>query len=99
MMPSEMAHLPWLRYPCYGLYHLNSLAESEAGGYLYDIVPTFESAFSAADRARILDALAWAESAINLDWERILPDMPHPEAFKRRHLAITRQRLMGGPGS
>lgn len=80
----------WLRYPCYGLFHLPSLAESERGGYLYDIVPAF---CPTQERENILSALDWAEASGAIDWEAILPGLPHSDEFKRGHLRITRWRL------
>jgi len=39
-MDSNSAY-QYLRYPAYALYQITSLAQSEAGNYFYDIVPTF----------------------------------------------------------
>jgi len=82
-----------LRYPCYGLYHIGSLAESEAGGYAYDIVPTFASRFSAAEQQHIRSALDEAMGSSSIDWEAILPDLPGSDDFKRQHLRLTWARL------
>jgi hypothetical protein len=82
-----------LRYPCYGLFHLESLAESETGGYSYDIVPTFASRFSAVEQQQIRSALDEAIGSATIDWEGILPDLPGSDDFKRQHLRLTRTRL------
>lgn len=91
-MDSELAH-QYLRYPAYGLYHVISLAQSEAGNYVYDIVPTFLSAFDADQRANVRAALKWAEEAESIDWEKVLPDLPHSDPFKRAHLRTVLKRI------
>src|SRR6266404_8982945 len=87
-------HLTWLRYPAYGLYHLDTLEQSARGAYLYDIVPTFDSRFDTAAQQSILAALAWAADCDTLNWEEILPDLPHSDDFKRHHCKITRDRIL-----
>ena len=93
-MNEAVKSLAWLRYPAYGLFHLNSLAESACGGYLYDIVPDFRTRFEPAQQQSILEALAWAANAADLDWEQVLPGLPHPSDFKQQHCRITRDRLL-----
>jgi len=88
-----------LRYPCYGLYHLDSLAESETGNYLYDIVPTFLSEFPAENRQHILSALDEAIASDKIEWEAILPELPGSDVFKRQHLRITKERLIRQVGT
>ena len=87
-------HAAWLRYPAYGLYHLDSLQQSASGGYLYDIVPTFETQFDAAAQQSILTALKWALDSDTLPWEEILPGLPQSDDFKRQHFRITHERLL-----
>ena len=86
--------LTWLRYPAYGLYHVDSLEESATGNYLYDIVPTFLSRFTTSGQQAILTALEWASETPDLDFDAILPELPHSDDFKRKHLAITYKRLL-----
>lgn len=80
-------HLKWLRYPAYGLYHLESLEQSAAGNYCYDIVPTFGTAFNASGQYSIIAALNWALECDTLDWKDILPELPHSDGFMRSALA------------
>jgi hypothetical protein len=87
-------HSKWLRYPAYGLYHLDSLDQSERGAYLYDIVPTFDSRFDMVAQQSILEALAWAVECDGLNWEEVLPGLPHSTDFKREHCRITRDRIL-----
>jgi hypothetical protein len=42
----------------------------------------------------ILDALEWAAQSDALDWEQVLPQLPHSPDFKRQHCRITRDRLL-----
>lgn len=59
----------------------------------YDIVPTFLSAFDADQRANVRAALKWAEEAESIDWEKVLPDLPHSDPFKRAHLRTVLKRI------
>ena len=87
-------HMMWLRAPAYGLYHLDSLEESASGSYMYDIVPQFSSQFDEAAQAKILAALEWAIACDKVNWEDVLPALPHSDDFKRQHLVITRDRIL-----
>jgi hypothetical protein len=84
--------LLWLRFPTYGLYHIASLAESAAGGYPYDIVPTFRERFTPAEQQQIVSALEWAIAHPDLDWTDVLPNLPS-SAFNRSHCELTRARI------
>jgi len=64
------------------------------GDYLYDIVPTFVSTFNSTEQRAILEALEWAISTTNLDFEGVLPTLPHSDDFKREHLRITKNRIL-----
>jgi len=94
----ESDYSAWLRYPAYGLFHLDSLEQSAHGGYLYDIVPTFNSRFDAAAQQSILAALAWATDCNAMHWDEVLPGIPHSDVFKREHCRITRDRILTRPG-
>ena len=87
-------HVAWLGYPAYGLYHLDSLEQSARGDYLYDIVPTFSSRFDSVAQQSILAALQWAANCDALNWDDILPGLPHSDDFKRQHLKITTERIL-----
>jgi len=86
--------LKWLRLPAYSLYYLDSLEQSARGDYPCDIVPTFHSRFDADAQQSIVKALAWAAECDDLDWEDVLPGLPHADEFKRQHCRITRDRIL-----
>jgi hypothetical protein len=94
-LPMDTTELQaWLRYPAYGLYHLRSLEDSARGGYAYDLVPTFSERFDAESQQCILAALVWAMECDHLDWEAVLPQLPHSDDFRRQHCRITRERIL-----
>ena len=55
MTTDEVTQL--LRYPLYGLYHIDTIDESSQGGYLYDMVPGFDEKFDGTLQAEIVAAI------------------------------------------
>ena len=82
-----------LRYPAYGLYYVSSLDEAETGGYSYDLVPSFTRTYSGDLQEEIIAALRWAVDRDTLEFEDILPNLPHDDEFMMRFLEITLGRL------
>lgn len=84
----------WLRHAAYGLYHIQSLEESREGGYLYDVLDDFNQQLVEGNLHKVIESLKWALKRESMDWEEILPNLPHTDLFKRQHLEITLARLV-----
>lgn len=83
----------WLRHAAYGVYHIHSLKESKEGGYLYDVVSTIDMQSKNEILQNISEAIECALKCETLNWDKILPNLPHSDHFKRQHLAVTLDRL------
>jgi hypothetical protein len=91
MKTDEVAKL--LRYPLYGLYHIETIDQSSQGGYLYDIVPGFNDQFDQTLQAEMLDAIEQALRDSDFDFEASLPNLPFNNDDIRKHLSETLKRL------
>jgi hypothetical protein len=92
MTPAES--IKWLRHAAYSLYHIESLEDSKEGGYLYDVVPINRSQLEDDTLRNIAEAIERALGCETLNWEEILPNLPHTDLIKREHLEITLDRLV-----
>jgi hypothetical protein len=57
-----------LRYPLYGLFHMDSIEQSSTGGYLYDIVPGFRENYKPRLQSEIMEAMELAISDPHMDF-------------------------------
>lgn len=87
----------YLRLPAYGLYHVGTLEQSASGDFMYDMIPHFLS-YPPDLRRNIREALIWAKTAETIDWEAVLPSLPHSDSFKRAHLSNVLERLQARYG-
>jgi hypothetical protein len=80
--------------PLYGLYHVRTIEESAAGGYSYDIVPTFWERYNLEEQRTIIGAMRRALVDPDIDFSEVLPNLRFTNDEIRQHLKVTLKRLL-----
>ena len=71
---------------------MGNIERSAEGGYSYDIVPEFKS-YKPKLQQEILKAMHDALADPDIDFSKILPDLPFDDAEIKMHLTVTSRRL------